>query len=50
MALTFTAMADTIAMVMHNSATAQQGMQIIGSAATTTVTSLIIAVGIATKG
>jgi hypothetical protein len=49
MGLTYTVMADTIGMVMHNSATAQQGMQIIGSAATTTVCSMIIAVGIATQ-
>ena len=49
MALTYTVMADTIGRVMHNAATAQQGMQIIGSAATTTVCSLIVAVGVASQ-
>lgn len=50
MALTYTVMADTIGRVMHNAATAQQSMQTIGTASTTIVTALIVAVGVAGKG
>lgn len=42
MAMTYTAGADTIAMVMHNAVTAQQGMQTVARAGVATTCAYII--------
>lgn len=46
MGMTYTVMADTIGMVMHNAVTAQMGMQLIANAATTMTCAFIISSGV----
>jgi len=45
MSMTYASMADSIGIVMHNAATAEQNMQAIALAATAQVCALIIAKG-----
>ncbi len=49
MSLTYTVMAQTIGMIMHNGAETQHGMQQIAEAATTQACALILAKGAASK-